>query len=174
MFKGILTLLALLLAGAVNAQDITISMALIRPGSTITMRTSEGAVFTHHMLGQSAPGEFSFETYAGPHSTGDPTFIQYTDADGNLTRLVNAEGQTHLWLPHRCNRTLGLCDFIEVRPDGTRHSGLRTTTQIPGGFSYLVINPAGETVLEGNAQLDLMGWTKSVDFRRGNRPAIQV
>ncbi|HID67752.1 MAG TPA: hypothetical protein EYP31_05750 [Roseibacterium sp.] len=34
--------MALLLAGAVNAQDITISMALIRPGSTITIRTSEG------------------------------------------------------------------------------------------------------------------------------------
>lgn len=174
MFKGILIALSLLCAGTASAQDITVQMERMRAGSVITIQAHTGAVYSHHMIGESRPNEFVYETRLGTSASGPLVWVHYADAHGNLTRSVNAQGDPITWTPHRCNRTLGSCSYLEVRADGVQQPYTRVTTPFVGGFSYQVFNSAGIVTLSGQAILNELGWTRWGTSQRRNEARIEV
>ncbi len=172
MFKGLLTAIAMTIAGAATAQDISIPMDQVGRGSTITIQTSAGDVFTNHILGQSGLNEYSYAVYSGPDTSGPPAWVTYTDSSGNVTSRVNAQGGITTFTPHRCNRIVGPCTYTETRPDGARLAFTRITTLFTGGFTYLLYNEADEVTVIGSATIGELGWTQRGSNQRTNEAAV--
>ncbi|GAB5449511.1 hypothetical protein [Gymnodinialimonas sp.] len=168
MIRRLLTAAAILFSGAATAQDIAIPVGQIGEGSVVTVRNSQGAVYTHLMLGINTPGLFVYETYNGAQPSGQLLFTDYTDHDGNLMRRVRPNVGTDTWTPHRCNRTMGRCTYTEVLANGTRSELIRTTTPIPGGFAFTITDTGGRTILSGDAVLMPQGWMQTGSYQFGN------
>lgn len=97
-----------------------------------------------------------------------------TNSKGEMIQSVTSQGAVTRWVPHRCNRSLGRCAYVRIRPDGTRDHRYRMTKAISGGFEYSVFERDGRPALQGIALLDQMGWTKTGSFQTQGQERIDL
>lgn len=148
----------ILQAAAVDAQDISIKMQEITRGSTVTIRNSDGKVYTHQHLGK-IRGVYAFRTFSGRRAKGHPLGTYFTNVRGELMRAEDRNGAVTKWEPHKCMRTLGQCRYTRILPDGTRQKRTRITEATEDGFRYAIYEDSGELVLSGWAKIDQFGWS---------------
>lgn len=112
----------------VTAQDVSMHIEQIAPGTTIEFEDIDGARSFQSFQGRAGDGWI--ETY--PDGTGFD--VQYiSDADGNMLR-IEVDGQIYrTYVPHNCRRVVGECYYTEVT--GTdKQRFRRTVTPTDDGF----------------------------------------
>lgn len=164
--KVIFALLVAILAHttAANAQDISFKMKEIAKGSTVTIRNSDGKIFTHQHLGK-INNTYAYKTFSGRQASGDPLGTYFANERGELTRSEDRNGAVTRWKPHRCMRTLGQCRYTRILPDGSRQKRIRVTEATKDGFKYAIYENSGELVLSGWAKIDKFGWSKQGAYK---------
>lgn len=156
-------LAALMIAAGQGRADITMRMTEIGIGSTVVMVNSEGQSFTHVHHGRK-DGLYELRSFEGRNRSGTYLGSIFMDAKGQIVRQVAPNGDVIEFRPHRCMRTEGTCRYTRVAADGSREERVRITTPTEDGFLYMIANEDG-VVLEGEVELDHMGWSRSGWFR---------
>ena len=166
---------AVLLAATVStaSADIQWKTGAIAPGSTVTLKNSDGRVFTHMRM-QDEDGMTRFDTFAG-RDTGAPFAGSFlTNRRGEITRMVSASGEVTSFSPHRCMRTLGECHYTITYADGFRENRIRVTEATANGLKYREFGTQG-LMTSGVLALDSVGtsaggWSK--DHQTGRKTRV--
>jgi len=175
MRQILITLFALIISTSAQANDISVKFDEIAAGSTVTIRNSDGRVFTHLHTGQISPGVYGLDAYEGRSARGQPILTSEVDRDGNLLNRVSlSSGLTAEWRPHRCMRVVGRCSYVEIFPGEPAKRFTRINQVTADGFAYQVTDASGTIVLSGQTQLDPMGWPTAGAFQTDKSGVIQL
>ncbi|MBO9464028.1 hypothetical protein TRP8649_00462 [Pelagimonas phthalicica] len=145
-------------------------------GSVMVMKDRSGAM-THVKRG-SAGGVHLFDLYAGQGSAAEFLGSYKVNARGEVTETMAIDGAVTRYTPHRCNRTLGKCQFTVTHADGYVEQRTRVTEAVRGGLRYWEYGADG-LMAEGAMQLDQLGaskggWKKGRSKRKTRTRRIMI
>jgi len=179
----LLTTLGLILCATfTSAQDISIRMKDIGAGSYVVLRSGNDA-FSHIFVGKHGK-HYIYDVVPGR----DPNAQQgrsryYRDAKGQSTKWVLPDGKEVTYSPHNCQRTIGVCTFVERGiADGKPYitKMIRTNTPTTNGFQFeqvaVATNGTEHQIMSGTVTFDEYGMIKKATRRnaQGVRKFKQV
>ncbi|MFW2589637.1 hypothetical protein [Sagittula sp. SSi028] len=145
--------------------DIAWNVDRIGAGSTMVMSDRAGEL-THVKRGTQGALHV-FDVFAGQGGAGGFAGSYKTNARGDVVETVAFDGAVTRFVPHRCNRTVGQCNFTVVHPDGFTEPRTRVTTEVNGGLQYREYGLDG-LMTEGALHLDANGTSKGGWQRQKN------
>ena len=162
--KHLLAIAFVFLPTLAAAQDISIKMKEIAPGSWFLME--EGGKPAMHVFRGKRGQRFIYDYVPGSEPNGKRAFRDYRDASGNNTKRVFSNGRVVTYVPHNCQRVVGQCSFVERgrKEDGLPYSTKMVRVNTPSGtgfsFKQVAIAESGKqiSVRSGSVrELDKMG-----------------
>ncbi len=162
--RFIIALLLLLMGAPAFASSLGINWSALKPGQYQVFRTSEGARLIHRYAGP-VGGLYLFEVFFGGIQTGEPMEKVFLDANGQFVKTVFESGETKLFQPHDCSRTLGLCTYSMQLANGSTHSFTQETTSTGNGFRFVRRDSNGRIVLRGSVELNNAGLTRNMTLK---------
>ena len=166
----VLAVLAALFSSQASA-DISWQTVRMAPGSLMVMEDERGAVTSHVARGQ-AGGLFRFDTYEGRGQRAVFVGSYYTNDRGEVVRSLSVDGGLTRYEPHRCARTVGVCDYVIVHPDGFRESRKRVSRETALGVAWKEWGLDG-LVATGGIELDKIGAARK-SWRRDHQSGRQT
>ncbi|MDA7423509.1 hypothetical protein [Thalassococcus lentus] len=150
--------LSLAFSASVAAADISWKADRMAAGSVMVMKDSAGAI-THVKRGQSGDLHV-FDTFNGQGRNAAYIGSYHTNARGEVTALIAADGAVTRFAPHRCTRTVGKCSYTVIHSDGFQEQRTRITEETRNGLRYQEFGLDG-LIAEGALELDEIGAAKS-------------
>lgn len=150
--------LSLAFSASVAAADIGLKADRMAAGSVMVMKDSAGAI-THVKRGQSGDLHV-FDTFDGQGRNAAFIGSYHTNARGEITAMIAADGAVTRFAPHRCTRTVGKCSFTIIHADGFQEQRSRVTQETRNGLRYQEFGLDG-LIAEGALELDHMGVVKN-------------
>ena len=155
--RALLIALALTFTASLAQADIDWKVERFGAGSQLVLADRTGAL-THVKRGTDGALHI-FDVYAGQGAAATFVGSYKTTARGDVVETIAFDGAKTRFVPHRCNRTLGDCQFTMIHPDGYAEPRSRVTKAIRGGFGYREYGLDG-LIAEGQLKLDANGATK--------------
>ncbi|WP_299921760.1 hypothetical protein [uncultured Pelagimonas sp.] len=143
---------------SVATADITWRAGDMGVGSVMVMKDRTGAMT--HVKRASLGGRHVFDLFAGQGKGAEFLGSYKVNDRGEVTETVAIDGAVTTYAPHRCNRSLGKCQFTVTHSDGYVETRTRVTEATRGGLRYWEYGADG-LMAEGAMQLDQLGAAKS-------------
>jgi len=161
--RALLIALAMSLSATGSVADIAWKVDRFVAGSTMVMKGRSGALT--HVKRSAQNGVHVFDVHAGTTPQGAFIGRYVTNNRGEVVQTVSADGAVTRFVPHRCSRTVGTCQFTMIHPDGYREVRSRVTEATRGGLRYQEFGLDG-LMSEGALRLDANGastggWTRN-------------
>ncbi len=155
--RALLIALGLIFSATLATADISWKLDRFGAGSVMVLKDRSGAL-THVKRGTTTDAHI-FDVYAGATTSGAYLGMYETNARGDVTATVAVDGAVTRFVPHRCSRTLGTCQFTVIHSDGFQEPRSRVTRATRNGLRYQEFGLDG-LMSEGEIKLDANGASK--------------
>jgi hypothetical protein len=164
MLRAIFSILILFTPLAVQAETIGIDWLALTPGQYQKLRTNEGARLISRYVGPQK-GLYLFEVFYGLVPNDIPNERIYLGQDGQFVKSVFVSGETKLFEPNDCSRTIGTCTFTLRVDNGKINTYTQITKRTAKGLKFTRRDAQGKVVMRGVMELRDSGLIRNLTMR---------